>query len=256
MSLLVDVRGTVAVLSLNRAAKRNALDDETVLALEAFFRTPPTDLRVVVLHGHGEHFSSGLDLNGLKETSAEDGLHHSRMWHRAWDAIEFGSVPVISALHGAVIGGGLELAAATHLRVADGTTRYALPEGQRGLFLGGGGSVRLPRLIGTARVMDMILTGRVLTAEEGHAAGLTQYLVEPGAALDTALDLAAKVAAAAPLTVFAATHVLPRVADAGPAEGYLLESLMASVASSSEEAQTRMREFLAGRAERALRREA
>jgi (methylthio)acryloyl-CoA hydratase len=247
-SLSVEVRSDVAVLTIDRPAKRNAIDDATLQGLGAFFGDPPRGVRAVVLHGAGDHFSAGLDLNSLSETTAEEGLHHSRMWHRAWDAIEHGAVPAISALRGAVIGGGLELAAATHLRVADGTAFYALPEGQRGIFLGGGGSVRLPRLVGTARVMDLMLTGRVLTAEEGQAVGLTQYLVEPGAALDTALELAAKVATVAPLTTFAVMHALPRIAESGPAEGYLLESLMASVASSSQEAQARMRDFLEGRA--------
>ncbi len=251
-SLHLDVRGDVAVLTLDRVAKRNALDDETVLGIEALAGSPPPGVRVVVLHGAGEHFSAGLDLSSLTATSAEDGLHHSRMWHRALQAVETGPVPFVTALHGAVVGGGLELAAATHVRVADGTAFYALPEGQRGIFLGGGGSVRLPRLMGTARVMDMMLTGRVLDAQQGHSAGLTQYLVEPGAALDTALELAAKVARVAPLTTYAVLQALPRTARAGDAEGYLLESLMASVASSSDEAQQRMRAFLEGRAARVV----
>jgi enoyl-CoA hydratase/carnithine racemase len=252
-SLRLDVRDAVAVLTIHREGKRNALDNDTVLGLEAFFLAPPDGVRAVVLHGTGEHFSAGLDLNALTGATPEAGLHHSRMWHRAWNAIEFGPLPVVSALQGAVIGGGLELAAATHIRVADGTTFYALPEGQHGIFLGGGGSVRLPRLIGTSRVMDMMLTGRVLSAQEGHQAGLTQYLVEPGTALDAALELAAKVSAVAPLTAYAVVQVLPRIAESGPTEGYLLESLMAAVASSTEEAQQRMRTFLEGRAAKVAR---
>ncbi len=85
-------------------------------------------------------------------------------------------------LHGAVVGGGLELAAAAHVRVAERSAYYALPEGSRGIYVGGGGSVRLPRLIGVARMTDMMLTGRSYDAEEGQAIGLTHYLVEPGRA--------------------------------------------------------------------------
>jgi enoyl-CoA hydratase/carnithine racemase len=238
------------VLTLSRAHKRNAVDDTTVRGLESFFQSPPDGVRVVVLHGEGDHFCAGLDLSSLSAASAEAGLHHSRMWHRATAAIELGRVPVVSALHGAVIGGGLELASATHIRVADGSAFYALPEGQRGLFLGGGGSVRLPRLMGTARMVDMMLTGRVLDAAEGHAAGLSHYLVADGEALDTALELADKVATVAPMTVYAVLQALPRIAEVGPHEGYLLESLMAAVASSSDDAQARMRDFLEGRAAR------
>src|SRR4029079_18387785 len=146
---------------LNRARKRNALDTRTVLGLEAFFTAPPDGVRAVVLHGDGDHFCAGLDLSDLSATTVEAGLHHSRMWHRVMGAIQLGPLPVVSALKGAVIGGGLELASATHLRVAERSAFYALPEGQRGLFLGGGGSVRLPRLIGVARMTDLMLTGRV-----------------------------------------------------------------------------------------------
>ena len=92
------------------------------------------------------------------------------MWHRAFERIERGRLPVVAVLKGAVIGGGLELASATHLRVAEPSAFYALPEGQHGLFVGGGGSVRVPRLIGAHRMADMMLTGRVLDAEEGHGA--------------------------------------------------------------------------------------
>ncbi|HTY71633.1 MAG TPA: crotonase/enoyl-CoA hydratase family protein [Actinomycetes bacterium] len=247
-TLTTDVRGDVAVLTLRRPAKRNAIDDETVLGLEAFFLAPPPGVRVVVLDGEGEHFCAGLDLSSLSATSLEEGLHHSRMWHRAMSAIEFGRVPVVSVLKGAVIGGGLELASATHLRVAESSAFYALPEGQRGIYLGGGGSVRLPRLIGVWRMVDLMLTGRVYDAAEGHTAGLSHYLVETGQGLPAALELAAKVATIAPMTAYAVLHALPRIADAGPQEGYLMESLMAAVAQSTDEAKGRLQDFLAGRA--------
>jgi enoyl-CoA hydratase/carnithine racemase len=249
-SLVLDVRGDVAVLTLNRARKRNALDTRTVLGLEAFFTAPPDGVRAVVLHGDGDHFCAGLDLSDLSATTVEAGLHHSRMWHRVMGAIQLGPLPVVSALKGAVIGGGLELASATHLRVAERSAFYALPEGQRGLFLGGGGSVRLPRLIGVARMTDLMLTGRVYDAQEGHDAGLSHYLVADGDGFDVALDLATKAAAVAPMTTYAVLQALPRISEVGPHEGYLLESLMAAVASSSEDAQARMREFLEGRAAR------
>jgi enoyl-CoA hydratase/carnithine racemase len=94
--------------------------------------------------------------------------------------VEQGRVPVVAALHGAVVGGGLELASACHIRVADASTFYALPEGTRGIFVGGGGSVRVPKLIGAARMTDMMLTGRVYDATEGERVGFAQYLVEAG----------------------------------------------------------------------------
>jgi enoyl-CoA hydratase/carnithine racemase len=114
-------------------------------------------------------FCAGLDLSELSERDAGQGMHHSRMWHAALECVQYGPVPVVAALHGAVVGGGLELASACHIRVADDTTFFALPEGSRGIFVGGGGSVRIPKLIGVARMTDMMLTGRVTTPQTASA---------------------------------------------------------------------------------------
>jgi enoyl-CoA hydratase/carnithine racemase len=241
--------GAVAVLGLNRPDKRNALDDPAILALESFFAAPPEGVRAVVLHGVGTHFSAGLDLSELSERSAFDAIAHSRQWHRAFERIQFGTVPVIALLHGAVVGGGLELAASTHIRIAERSTFYALPEAQRGIFVGGGGSVRITRLIGVARVMDMMLAGRTYSAEEGLAIGLSQYLVDGrDAGMAKALEIAERVAANAPLTNFAVLQALPRIAESGPAEGLLFESLMAALAQDDPEAKRRIADFLAKRA--------
>jgi enoyl-CoA hydratase/carnithine racemase len=249
----IDTDDGIAVLTLARAAKRNALDDATMLRVEAFFAAPPDGVRAVVLTADGEHFSAGLDLAELTERSTAEALEHSLMWHRILDRVEAGPLPVVAALKGAVIGGGLELACSAHIRVAEQSAFYALPEGKRGLFLGGGGSVRISRLIGAHRLADMMLTGRVHTAEEGQAIGLSQYLVPAGQSLDTALGLARKIADNAPLTNFAVLTALPRIAEAAPPQGYLIESLIAAVAAGSEEAKVRMREFLTGRAEKVAR---
>ena len=158
-----------------------------------------------------------------------------------------------SALHGAVVGGGLELAAAAHIRVAERSAYYGLPEGQRGILLGGGGSVRIARLIGVPRVMDMMLTGRTLSAEEGHSVGATQYLVDDGKGLETAMALAAKAASNTAVTNFAVMHALPRIADSSPASGLLTKSLMAALAESSGEAKQRLKDFLEKRAAKVTR---
>lgn len=253
-SLKASRRGAVAHLRLTRPEKRNALDDVTVRGLEAFFTDLPPDIGAVVLAGKGDHFSAGLDLSEVAgEHDPMHGVLHSRMWHRAFEAIQFGRVPVIAALHGAVVGGGLELAASTHIRVAERSTYYGLPEGQRGIFLGGGGSVRIARLIGVPRVQDMMLTGRTLNADEGHAVGITQYLVENGKGLEKAMELAAKAASNTSATNFAVLHALPRIAESNPESGLLTESLMASIAESSPEAKQRLKDFLEKRAAKVLR---
>ena len=246
-SLRVEQRDATAVVTIERPHKRNALDDATVLGLEQLFLHPPTWARAAVLRGQGGHFSAGLDLGELRERDLLESLTHSRMWHRAFSAIEMGTLPVVSVLTGAVIGGGLELAAATHVRVAEASAFFALPEGQRGLFVGGGGSVRLPRLIGVARMADMMLTGRVHAGADAEQLGLAQYSVADSEGLDTALGIAEAMARVAPLTTVAVLQALPRIADTDRDTGYFMEALVAAASSSSPEAQERMAEFLAGR---------
>src|SRR5437899_11204513 len=188
--LKIEKSAAVLTVGLNRPAKRNALNDGIILAIHDCFSNLPEGVGAVVIHGVGDHFSSGLDLSELTEHDATEGLRHSQMWHRVFDRIQYSRVPVIPALKGAVIGGRLELACAAHIRVAEPSTYFALPEGQRGIFVGGGGSLRLPRLIGVARMVDMMLTGRVYSATEGASYGFWQYLTETGCALPKALELA------------------------------------------------------------------
>src|SRR6266536_4063214 len=242
--LKIEQKGAVLTVGLNRPAKRNALNDGIILAIQDCFSNLPDDAGAVVIHGVGDHFSSGLDLSELTEHDATEGLRHSQMWHRVFDRIQYSRITVIAALKGAVIGGGLELACAAHTRVAEPSAYFALPEGQRGIFVGGGGSVRLPRLIGVARMIDMMLTGRVYSATEGSAYAFLQYLTEAGGALTKALELAERVAAHAPLTNFAVLQALPMIAEANPQTGLLMESLMATVAQSDKEAKRRIRAFL------------
>lgn len=242
--LMIESVGAVLTVGINRPAKRNALSDGLILELERCFMQLPNDIGAVVLHGVGDHFSAGLDLSELVERDATAGMLHSQMWHRVFDRIQYCRVPVIAALKGAVIGGGLELACAAHIRVAEPSAYFALPEGQRGIFVGGGGSVRLPRLIGVHRMADMMLTGRVYSATEGLSFGFSQYLTEEGSAFAKAMELAERVAANAPLTNFAVLQALPMIAESSPQAGLLMESLMASVAQSDKEAKTRIRAFL------------
>jgi len=246
--LQLDMHGDVAVIRLSRPAKRNALGDALVLALRDMFENLPATARAAVIHGEGDHFCAGLDLSELQERDASQGLHHSRMWHAALDRLQYGPVPVIAALHGAVVGGGLELASACHIRVADESAFFALPEGSRGIFVGGGGAVRIPRLIGTARMTDMMLTGRVYNAQDGERIGLAQYLVPQGQAFDKALELARQVATNAPLTNYALMHALPRIAEQPADQGFFTEALMAAVAQSAPEAKDRVKDFLNGKA--------
>jgi (methylthio)acryloyl-CoA hydratase len=238
----------IALVRLNRPEKRNAINDTLVLALRDLFDELPETARAAVITGEGEHFCAGLDLSELKERDASQGLKHSRMWHAALEQVQYGPVPVVAALHGAVVGGGLELAASCHVRVADETVFYALPEGSRGIFVGGGGAVRIPRLIGVARMTDMMLTGRVYNAQDGERAGFAQYLVPAGESLAKAMQIAHRIGSNAPMTNYALMHALPRIAEQPADQGFLTEALMAGIAQSAPEAKDRVRAFLEGRA--------
>jgi enoyl-CoA hydratase/carnithine racemase len=249
LSLLrISIAGAVGHVRLNRPDKRNAVNDTLVLQLRSALEGLPASVKAVVLSGEGAHFCAGLDLSELSERSVAEGVLHSRLWHAVMDAIQFGRMPVVAVLHGAVVGGGLEIASSCHIRVAEASAYYGLPEGQRGIFVGGGGSARVPRLVGVATMTDMMLTGRVLDAQEGLQRGLSQYLVADGAGLPKACDLAERIAANAPLSNFAVMQALPRIADLSQSDGLFVESLMAAIAQGDDAAKERVRAFLEKRA--------
>jgi enoyl-CoA hydratase/carnithine racemase len=242
--LAIEQRGAVTLVRLDRPEKRNAINDALLDAIDRFFRAPPEGTRVVVLHGAGGHFCAGLDLSEHRHRDAFAVMLHSRAWHRAFEGVQMGGVPVVAALHGGVIGGGLELAASTHVRVAERSTFYALPEGQRGIFVGGGATVRVGRLIGESRMMEMMLTGRSYDAEDGLRLGFSHYLVDNGTALEKAIELAEKIAGNATLTNYAILNAVPRIADMSAADGLFTESLSAALVQTGPEAAERLQAFL------------
>ncbi len=244
----VELDGPIASIRLNRPAKRNALSDPLVAQLHTCIVNLPASVRAIVLSGEGDHFCAGLDLSELSEHSVAGGIEHSRSWHVLFDLLQFGRAPVIAVLNGAVVGGGLELASTAHIRVAEDSTIYGLPEGQRGIFVGGSGSVRVPRLIGYSRMTDLMLTGRVLDADEGQQIGLSHYRVANGQGMAKAFELAKKIASNAPMSNFAVMHALPRIADMSHSEGLFVESLMAAIAQAEPVAKERMRAFVEGKA--------
>ncbi|MFM8928721.1 MAG: crotonase/enoyl-CoA hydratase family protein [Betaproteobacteria bacterium] len=245
--------GPVLHLQLNRPAKRNALSDPFIQQLHTVFVNMPEGVRAVMISGQGSHFCAGLDLSELVARDIDSAVQHSRMWHAAFDAVQFGPVPVVAVLHGAVVGGGLELASACHIRVAEESAYFGLPEGQRGIFVGGGGSARIPRLIGVARMSDLMLTGRVYDAQEGLQAGLVQYVVGAGEGLAKGMALAQRIATNAQMSNYAVMQALPRIADQAQGLGLFTESLMAAIAESTPQAQERLRDFLEGRAAKVLK---
>lgn len=243
-----ELRGAVAVIGLNRSEKRNAISDRVVEALLNAFQQASREARAAVLFGRGPHFCAGLDLGEHVEKPVMEAVKGSRRWHNVFAQIERGTIPVISALQGAVVGGGFELAASTHIRVAETSTFFGLPEGQRGIFVGGGGSVRIARLIGSARMGDMMLTGRTVSATDMERWGGVSYVVEEGQAFDKALELANQTATNAEMSNYAILNALPRIQDMSSEDGLFTESIMSALTSATPEAEERLRAFLEKRA--------
>ena len=247
-----ELDGNIALIGLNRPDKRNAINDPLIDELRAAVLRAHEEADVAVLFGHGSNFCAGLDLaEALARATGQIKAPRKRKrhnWHEVFDLIARGPIPFVAALHGAVVGGGLELAMAAHVRVADETVVCGLPEGQRGIFVGGGGSVRIPRLIGAARMTDMMMTGRVYNAVDGERVGFAQYLVPTGTAFDKAFELAQRIAQNAPLTNYALMHALPRIAEQPSDQGLMTEAMMAAIAQSAPEAKARVRAFLDGKA--------
>lgn len=242
--LKIDIEDGIATLTMNRPAKRNAMCDALLEALDGFFSAPPEGVKVAVLTGTAGHYCSGLDLSEHVARDAEGTMRHSRHWHAVMDRIQFGGLPVVSAMFGAVIGGGLELATATHVRIAEASTIFQLPEGRRGIYVGGGASVRVGRILGADRMVEMMLTGRKYDASEGLALGLTHYAVGEGEALPMAQDLARKIAANAPLSNYIMIQALSRIEDMDKPGGLFTESLCAALTQTSPDAVEGLQAFL------------
>ena len=235
----------VWVVTLNRPTKRNALDSHTIEELVEFFSTAPrAGVRAIVLAGSGNHFCAGLDLieHHQAARSPADFMHLCLRWHEAFNKMEYGGVPIIAALQGAVVGGGLELASAAHIRVMDQTTYFALPEGQRGLFTGGGATIRVTDLVGKARMIDMMLTGRVYQGQEAVDLGLAQYITD-GSSFEKAMELAHKAAQNLPLSNFAICSAVSHMQNMSAMDAAYAEAVMAGVVNTQPEARARLAAF-------------
>jgi enoyl-CoA hydratase/carnithine racemase len=246
--LIIERKGAIVHLILNRPEKRNALNDDLIAALDAFFSAVPDDARAIVISGAGGHFSSGLDLSQHVARQPLDVMAHSRNWHRVMAMLASSRIPVIAAMNGAVMGGGLELASTCHVRVAEESVRFQMPEGLRGIFVGGGGSVRISRLIGADRMTEMMLTGRTYSGVEGERLGLAHHLVEDGKALEKAFELAERIAKNSPTINGFIIQAIAQIASMPPEAGLYAESLTAALSQTGPDAEEGLRAFLEKRA--------
>lgn len=244
-----ELDGDIALVGINRAGKRNAISMEVMAQLNAAFERATEEARCGILFGHGDNFSAGLDLAEAKAGFFAQGKTPKPpiqgRWTRPLETVARGGLPWIAAVKGACIGGGLEIATACHIRVADESTFFALPEGKRGIFVGGGGAVRIQRMMGYARMADLMLTGRSLSAAEGERANLCQYVVPAGQSLEKAKELARAIAGNAASTNWGICVALPRVNDMGHEDALFFEGLIGRTARSTD-GSDRIGAFLGG----------
>lgn len=243
--ITVTVENDIAVLMLDREEKRNAVCDALIEDINHWLSgLKPGDIRAIVMDGRGKHFCAGLDLAEHKERPPFESVLHSRYWHDTLNLLEFGRWPVVAAMHGAVIGGGLEVATAAHVRVADTTTFYQLPEGRRGIYVGGGASVRVANIIGADRMREMMLTGRRYDAEEGMRLGLSHYVEPEGKAFEKAMALAEDIAGNAAISNYMMINALPRIYDMDRTSGFFAETVASAISTTSPEAKAGIEAFL------------
>jgi (methylthio)acryloyl-CoA hydratase len=242
--LALTIDGDIATVRLNRASKRNALNAAAIEEFIALFSAlPRSGVKAVVLCAAGDHFSAGLDLveHHREERNAVDFMRLCLCWHEAFNKIEYSGLPVIAALKGAVVGGGLELASAAHVRVADHSAYFALPEGQRGLFTGGGATIRVAGLVGKARMIDMMLTGRIYKGQEAVDVGLVQYLADDCEA--KAMEIARTAAQNPVLSNFAICSAISHVQNMSALDASYLEAMVAGIVNTSADSRERLAAF-------------
>ncbi|WP_033278456.1 enoyl-CoA hydratase/isomerase family protein [Streptomyces sp. NRRL F-525] len=209
--LRVELRDRIAVLTLDRPGQLNAIGSETVDRLTRALDElrDNDDVRALVVTGAGRAFSAGADIGEIESFTAPRQFHSFvQQLTDAYALLEDFPKPSVAAVHGFAFGGGLELALACDLRVAERGARLGLPEMKLGVLPGAGGTQRLPRLIPPAIAKQMILTGEPIDAERAHALGLVNELAEPGEVLSAAEALAAALTAGAPLALAAGKRLI------------------------------------------------
>ena len=253
MTIRFECEGAVALLTIDRPKVHNALDFETSDALvDAWIRFRDDDvLRVGILTGAGERaFCAGADLRGVgdfyKKLTSAQRLRRSELVPGLGGITKNLTIdkPMIAAVNGHCLAGGLEIALACDLRIASENATFGLPEVTRGIIPGAGGTQRLPRLVGPERALDLILTGRRIDAREAERIGLVTRVVPLSELRSEALDVANAIAENGPLAVRAAKAAVWRGLDVPLEEGLRLEQLLAEPVRQSEDAQEGPRAFL------------
>jgi enoyl-CoA hydratase len=250
-NVLLDKSDSIAVVTINRPDKLNALNAATVAELDRAFRDAAADddVRGVIVTGAGEKaFVAGADIGELARMGPIDGVAVSRLGQDAFRFLETMGKPVIAAVNGFALGGGMELALACHLRVASEKAKFGLPEVKLGIIPGYGGTIRLPRIVGRGRALELILTGEMIDAAEAYRIGLANRVVAPGTTLDEARALMAKILGNGPVALRLALESVEHGWDASMREGLTLESSLFGLLATTSDMREGMGAFLEKRA--------
>lgn len=222
-NILVERRNSFAVITLNRPRVRNALNRRTLQEIDRAIDELAADdaVRAIIVTGSGERaFAAGADINELQALeTAQDGFEHSRDSHQLLFKMEALSKPVIMAINGYALGGGCELALAGDIIIASQSAQFGQPEVNLGIIPGFGGTQRLPRLVGRTRALEMILTGKPVSAEEAYRIGLVNHVVPGDQLIRTAEEIATTIAEKGPLAVALAKRAVYAGLELSPHAG-------------------------------------
>jgi enoyl-CoA hydratase len=246
-SVLYQTADAIATITVNRPDKLNALNAATIDELHAAFREADGDgdVRAIILTGAGaKAFVAGADIGELATMGPLNGVRVSRQGQDAFRFLEVMRKPVVAAVNGFALGGGLELALACHLRIASAKAKFGLPEVKLGIIPGYGGTIRLPRLVGRGRALEMILTGDMIDAAEAHRIGLVNRVAEPEQLIEETRALVGRIVANGPVALAMAIESVDHAATSSTENGLRFESDLFGLLASTEDMREGMQAFL------------
>lgn len=246
-NLTLEVQDRIAVLSVNRPEKLNALNEQTIRELGQAFEeiTGRDDVGGVLLTGVGEKaFVAGADIAELSKMGPVDGIEVSRLGQQVFRRIELSRKPVIAAVNGFALGGGCELALACHLRIASDNAQFGLPEVKLGIIPGYGGTLRLPRIVGKGRALELMLTAQFIKADEAYRIGLANKVVPQAELMDTARKTLSTILANGPIAVGLAIECTTRGMEMSVDDGLALESNLFGLLAATSDMREGMQAFL------------
>jgi len=246
-TLIYEKKENIGLLTINRPEKMNAISQELTAELSQLLDEIENDddLRVIVITGAGDKaFVAGADINELVNRDARLGRRVSRERQEIFSRIEDLHVPVIAAVNGYALGGGLELALACSIRICSEKAQFGAPEVKLGIIPGDGGTQRLPRLIGLGRAMEMIIIGDFIDAQEAYRIGLVNNVFPPEKLMEKAMELAQKIASRPPLAVRYAKEAVNRSQEGDTASGFALESYLHALSCTTEDKKEGVSAFL------------